>query len=181
MAYDEEYPEKYETVDEEILGGELHNNQGEVLARDRRILFQEDGLLKRRNTRLRFLASCGHLIHSSDEIGGRCEHKNCNALVCRDCLRICERCFKPVCPKHAKIHNGRVYCPTCKWIVFFFGNFINQGRNLEASLHELRNGTRPQYRSILFNPSLIEEWNDAVMRGSQPIYGMGKERKNYER
>jgi hypothetical protein len=178
MAYDDENPEEYEFVDEEVLDGELSNNQGEVLARNRRIISQEEGLLRRRNIRSRFLASCGHLIHSLDELGGRCGYKNCNALVCRDCLRICERCFKPLCPKHAKIHEGKVYCPTCKWIVFFFGSLVNR----EGSFNEVQL-SQPQPRAerkgilyrLFFDSSWVERWGNPAW---EVVYG--RERRRYD-
>jgi hypothetical protein len=164
MAYDED-PEEYEVVDEEILGGELSNNQGEVLTRNVRVISQGGGLLRRRNVRLRFLASCGHLIHSLDELGGRCGYKNCNALVCRDCLRICERCFKPLCPMHTKLHNGKVYCPTCKWIVIFFGSFGDRERNpSQVPQLQPRIERRGIFRNLFPDSSWIERWNETIGR-----------------
>lgn len=117
MSYDEEYPDEYEAVEEEVLVGDANG----VLIRDRRSIAQTQGGLRRRRVGSRFLASCGHLIHSIEEVGGVCKHKNCNAIVCRDCLRACERCGKLLCPKHQKLHNGAVLCPTCKLIAVFFG------------------------------------------------------------
>jgi hypothetical protein len=166
MAYEED-PEEYEAVDEEVLGGELSNNLGEVLARNERVMSQREGLLRRRNIRWRFLASCGHLIHSLDELSGRCQHKNCNALVCRDCLRICERCFKSICPKHSKFHNGRVYCPTCKWIVFFFWSFVNKERNFnQLPQPQPRTERSGILYNLFFDSSWVEKWNEAVGRAA---------------
>jgi len=153
--------------EEEVLAGILSADLNETLARNRRILIQDQNSLKRKDIKLRFLASCGHLIHNLDELGGRCGHKNCNALVCRNCLRICERCFKPLCPKHTKLHNGRVHCPTCKWIVLFFGNFINRERSFnQTELPQLqpRAERRGTLHNLFFVSSLIEKWNEAVGR-----------------
>ena len=120
MSYDEN-PE-YEEVEEEILAGEI----GFILSRDKRAITQH-GL---RKIKLRFFASCGHLIHSLEELGGKCQHKSCDALVCRECLRTCQRCMKLICPKHQKIHNGAILCPTCKMVAIFFGFSPHQHRHL---------------------------------------------------
>jgi len=182
LSYDDEYQGEYEVDEEEVLAGILSANLNETLVRNRRILIQNENSLKRKDIRLRFLASCGHLIHGLEELGGRCQHKGCDALVCRDCLRICERCFKLLCPKHAKLHNGRVYCPTCKWIVFFFGGFANRGiASSEAQLLQLqpRAGRRGILRNIFFDSSLIERWKEAVARTAQGGFWRDRDEPRY--
>lgn len=154
MSYDEESPDEYEVVDEEILAGEISSDQNEILTKDRKVISQGQGTFRRINIRSRFLASCGHLIHSLDEVGGRCQHRNCSALVCRDCLRVCKRCLKLVCPNHSKLHDGDVYCPTCKWIVLF--GLWRSERNSNDTLAQQQKNRGILY--YLFQYPIHEKW-----------------------
>jgi hypothetical protein len=117
----EENSGDYEAVEEDILVGKI-SAKSELLQRIKRSITQQDGVVQRKKVRFGFLLSCGHFIHDVSEIGGQCQYNNCDALVCKDCLRICERCLKPICPKHTKVHDGKPYCPRCKWFVLFFGS-----------------------------------------------------------
>lgn len=118
-----EITQQLETIEQDIIAGKLSAKSNQVLQKVHRSIGVQDGIIKKKKTGLRHIASCGHLIHDLTEIGGKCMIKNCEALVCKECARICQRCLKLLCPKHQKIHNGKVYCPKCKLIMMFGGLF----------------------------------------------------------
>ncbi|MGQ9469220.1 MAG: hypothetical protein ACUVTD_05270 [Nitrososphaerales archaeon] len=149
MSYDEEIPEEYEVTEEDVLAGEANN----VLARETRTI--SHGGLRRGRVRLRFIAACGHLIHSLDEVGGVCQHKNCSALVCRNCFKACERCMKLLCPKHQKLHKGMILCPTCKMLALLLGLSPSNTRQQSSS-------QRNSISSLLFSYPVYQRWNSSL-------------------
>ncbi|MGQ9468679.1 MAG: hypothetical protein ACUVTD_02460 [Nitrososphaerales archaeon] len=147
---EEEAPEEYEVIEEEVLAGEV----GDVLKKERRSIRQHEGGLQKTIVKSSFTSACGHLIHSADEVGGRCQHKNCDALVCRDRLKACKRCMKLLCPKHQKLHKGMILCPTCKIIALLLG--------LSPSNTQQQNEPqRNPIPSLLFSYPVYQKWRSA--------------------
>jgi hypothetical protein len=95
--------ERMETIEYEEIAGEIDT----TIRVAKREISTREGAVVREKTSYLFLASCGHLIHDSSEVGGRCLYKNCNAIVCTKCARWCSRCFKLLCPKHQKLHRTK--------------------------------------------------------------------------
>ncbi len=80
-----------------------------------------DGIIKKDTlTRISF-ASCGHPLHSSQDIGGKCAEKDCSNIACIRCFKICERCGKATCRRHAKLWKGLAFCGSCHWKVLLIG------------------------------------------------------------
>lgn len=132
--------EEIETVEYDAIIGEIDR----ILKAKRKRIVTENGKIIKETVGHFYTASCGHLIHDSSEIGGKCSIKECNSIVCKDCARICQRCMKLLCPQHQKLDNGSVYCPRCKIIVMLVGGLVSKkpgrnesGRSLSRSLGEL--------------------------------------------
>jgi hypothetical protein len=109
--------DEIETIEVEKLAGELIDTIGAV----RTVITTEEGRIVKKRLRQVYVASCGHVVRSSEELGGKCMYKDCNAICCSSCLKLCSRCMKAICPKHQKLHNGFILCPRCKIIALFFG------------------------------------------------------------
>ena len=104
------------TTETDILAGELLEERP-PLHSVRRTIRLRDGVFERNTQGLKYVASCGHLIHSAEEVGGRCQFNNCGSIVCIACIRNCQRCGKALCKKHQRIDGDAVYCPRCKeWV-----------------------------------------------------------------
>jgi hypothetical protein len=105
------------SIENDILVGDLQGTHP-VLHKTRKLIRLEDGTFEREIQNLKFTACCGHLLHSSDEVGGKCQFSSCEAIVCTDCIKSCSRCGKALCKRHQKIDGYEVYCPRCKEWVF---------------------------------------------------------------
>ena len=109
-----------ESREEEILSGTITETNK---AKDTTKVVQvvEGGLVKKDTfTRVSF-ASCGHLQHSAQDIGGKCAMQNCANISCIKCFRLCDRCGIALCPRHAKKFRDNSFCGSCHWKVFLFG------------------------------------------------------------
>lgn len=109
--------DEIETIEFEKIAGELTDTVGAV----RTLITTEEGRVVKKRMRQLYVASCGHIIRNSEELGGKCTYKNCNAICCSTCLKFCSRCMKALCPAHQKLHNGYVLCPRCKIIAMLLG------------------------------------------------------------
>jgi len=133
--------EEIETVEYDAIIGEINR----ILKAKRKRIVTENGKIIKETVGHFYTASCGHLIHDSSEIGGKCSIKECNSIVCKDCLKQCSRCLRALCTQHQHRHNdGLVYCPKCKIIVMLVGGLVSRkpsrnesGRSLSRSLGEL--------------------------------------------
>jgi hypothetical protein len=103
-----------ESVERQII-------QGTPIISSRRRVLSHEGNVIRDTTDYYFVASCGHFYRSGEQLAGICQYKECGAMVCHQCLARCNRCSKLICPKHQKLHDGLLFCPTCKLFVLLFG------------------------------------------------------------
>lgn len=116
----------FESEEQDVFIGEVDGEPNQVIQASKKSLNLQRG--SKQKITFRFVASCGHFIHDLSEIGGRCKVEDCQLLICKDCSRVCSRCLKLLCPKHQKLQDGLVFCPTCKWIVKIFGKRTYHGR-----------------------------------------------------
>ena len=131
----------YEEIEEEVVE-ESMGLRGTIVRRRKRIVDSYEGvrIVDRKEVSI---AACGHVVRSSQDVGGKC--CVCGRIVCRNCLRICERCLKPVCPKHTKVYEGKFYCSSCHWKVALMELFLgpsngheSDGRSVFSRVKDLR-------------------------------------------
>ncbi len=102
--------------DEEVVGGIVE--EGDLAREEHSITTIEDGIIRKDVRRVTRFLHCGH--STAIEIGGRCSI--CDAIVCSNCFRLCQRCRRSLCNNHQRLKNGASYCDGCFWIVTFFGD-----------------------------------------------------------
>ncbi|MGH9921367.1 MAG: hypothetical protein ACRD38_01300 [Nitrososphaerales archaeon] len=108
-----------ESREEEILSGTITETNK---AKDTKKIFQVvEGIVRKDTfTRVSF-ASCGHLLHSSQDVGGKCTIENCSNIPCAGCFRLCARCQKGLCNRHQKLWKGFAFCGSCHWKILLIG------------------------------------------------------------
>ena len=109
--------EEMKTVEYEKIGGELID----TIVRTESSISTSEGELVRKKEKFYHIASCGHVVKSVEELGGKCGYKSCGAICCELCLKTCARCAKTICPVHQKLHGGYAFCPSCWLIAKLFG------------------------------------------------------------
>jgi len=128
MSEENESSEEMETIEQELLADILKAQPNQVLQSSKKTINLQGGVVQKQKVSFLYLASCGHLIHDVNEIGGKCQVDGCDSIVCKSCARVCERCRKLLCPKHQKMHDGKVYCSRCKIIVMLLGGLVDRKR-----------------------------------------------------
>ena len=82
------------------------------------------------------LASCQHIIHSSEELAGRCS--KCGGYLCEQCGSIlrCSRCLSLLCSDCSKLLGGAVYCSRCRVIVLLKKGSVGLHKILSKEFRE---------------------------------------------
>ena len=92
--------------------------QDELFERHEETYVDELGFPEKTEKAVIHQADCGHIVHSSQELAGRCV--KCGSYLCHICANAlrCKRCLELLCSSCAKLVGSEVYCSRCRAIVY---------------------------------------------------------------
>jgi len=110
-----------------------------------------------------FLAQCGCILKSKDELGSICRISTCGILPCSKHSMQCYHCNLIICHDHSRILDGKPYCPAHETIGMLeekgLDPIASQEKIYHLKLDQIRRIAQYTEDYINTNPSVFKKWS----------------------